>query len=174
MSKTAKIALLIAAAIIIPGGIVAGVGAYQLFRICTKVNYYKFNGIDVRYINLEFGIMVKNPGFINVDILGYNLDIFINGTKVASAVNSSTKRLSAKQRSNLVIPVLVDYTKSLGAVFSAQLLKFFANKQFDKIIVSIDGVMNARLLGVPSSIKINEKYSLREIQEIMDAPEQPC
>ena len=160
--------------VLVPAGAYVGVQVYKLMRVCFGMVGYKLIGFQGNDVKLQFTIAVKNPSNLKVGILGYNIDIDINGQKVANLTSGTYKELLPNQTSNLELLANIDLKKSFGAVGSKEILNYFFTSQFDKIIVNINGKFKGSLLKVPVNIPVTFKYSLREILQIMNSPSTPC
>lgn len=173
MSKGIKILIGVAIAVLVPGGIALAYGLDRIFKICYNISSYKFSS-DLQFAYLDLQMQVKNPSFIAIGINGYSMDVFINDKKVAKIENLNTKIIEPQKASTLNIPVKIDLIRSASTLLSSEIINYFGSKKFDKIIVSISGKFNGKIMKIPVSFPIALKYSLKEIQQIMDSPAKPC
>ena len=173
MSKGVKIAIGILLAVFVPGGIALAYGLDRIFKICVNINSYKFK-TDLQYAFLDLQLQVKNPSFIAIGINSYSIDIFLNDKKIGKVENFNTKIIEPQKISYLSIPVKMDLIKSTATVLSSEIINYFGQKQYDKIIVSLNGKFTGKVMKIPVTFPITLKYSLKEIQQIMDTPSTPC
>lgn len=163
------------ALVAVPGGIYVGVNVYMLMKVCVSLSGYKLKGIDKDgNILLEFGLKVKNPSQLAVDIYGYSIDVDLNGNFGANAKSDKHKKLVANETSVLMINVKIDPVKTFGALKSKEVVGSFLTGQFDKIVVNLKGNFVGKLLGVKINMPVDFKYSLKEILDIMKTPSTPC
>ena len=173
MTRGWQIFLIAATAIIIPGGIWAGMGIAALTKICYNVIKYEITKFNFTNMELSFTLKVKNPSNIKVIIEGYNINIELNGVNVGQIVSKSKKTLKSEQHSTIVIPVNIKIDKkTLGNSKIREVFDYFITKQYEKIFVSLSGHFNGRLLKIPIPVKIDLKYTLAEIINIMDSPDE--
>lgn len=176
MTRGLKILTIVAAAIIIPGGLWAGIGIYALQQICYSVVKYNINSIDFvsKKIDINFTVMIKNPSHLNVTIGGYDISVALNGTEVARLINDHEKIIEAKKTSILILPVKIDVLKTFNQVKSKEIIGYFATKDYEKIVISLNGKFNGKIIKLPISIKVNSQYTFAEIIKQMDEPSTPC
>ena len=172
MTRGWQIFLIAATAIIIPGGIWAGMGIAALTKICYNVIKYEITKFNFTNMELSFTLKVKNPSNFKVVIEGYDINIELNGVKVGNIASKSIKTLKSEQISNVIIPVNILINKILGNKKLKEVLNYFSTKQYEKIFVSLSGHFNGRLLKIPIPVKIDLKYTLAEIINIMDSPDE--
>ena len=173
MSNGVKIAIGILLAVFVPGGIALAYGIDRIFKICVNINSYKFK-TDLQYAYLDLQLQVKNPSFTSIAINGYAIDISLNDKKVGKVENFNSKIIEAQKISYLTIPVKIDLIKSATTLLSSEIINYFGQKKYDKIIVSLNGKFTGKVMKIPVTFPIALKYSLKEIQEIMDSPSNPC
>lgn len=165
MSRAWRTVGAIAAIIIIPGGIYAGITGYFL----TKMQYgiYNVDSISVKNGIVKFNLVVwvKNPSATKIVIEGYDFDVAINGVNVAKIANSSEKALEAKQTSYLSVPVEISADRIANKVDWTNILKYFITGEADKIYLSVTGKFLGGVLKIPISTKVNIKMTLKEIAE---------
>ena len=164
----------IAFAAITIAGIYIGWGVKLLVALCYEITGYKLKSIDFQYLDLEFSVRVNNPSHIEVGIEGYNIDIFINNIWVANVTAKNPQTIGAEKSSILTIPVKVDYKKVFGIVRSKAILSYFANNQFEKIVVSLKGKFVGSALKIPISTKLELQQNLLQITEAYMKPPTPC
>lgn len=156
-------------------GVYAAMGARALMGICYNMVKYQLRNITGEYIYIDFTLKINNPSFLAVDINGYKLDIYLNNKFIANLTSVAHKEIVGNGISTIVIPLKIAYLKTLGAVNSKELLNNFTNQRFDKIVVSLKGTFSGTVLKVPAEVPVNSKWTLKEINEIMMAPEDvPC
>jgi len=174
MSRGWQIFLITAATVLVPGGLYAGVGIYALTNICFNFKRFELTGIDKTFIGINFVLQIKNPSRINVHIDGYDIDVAINGTKVANIISANKKTLAGEKTNILVLPIKINYKETFGVLKSAELISLFAKKEYSKIYISLEGRFNGSLLKIPIRRKINMKYTLAEIVKMASEPSEPC
>lgn len=168
-----KIFWLVTAAIIIPGGVYAGIGVYVLTQVGYGMAGYKIKTISADSISFDVFIRVCNPSFIGADISSYDIDVFLNDTQVAKLQNSNPHTIKPKSTSILTLPINVDWRTALKTATSRDVVKYFLTNQPDKIVLRLAGTFKGKLLKVPILKKIDMNYSLADIIKIMEAPAPP-
>lgn len=169
-----KILGAIALAIIVPGGIVIGVSAYMLTKICYKPVDFAILSADIKTFKCELKMKVKNPSMISVGIVGYDFDVFINGIKIATLVNKDKAIIEKGAVSVLTIPITVALDKIVDFVKSSELIGLFLTRNIGKIIVSLNGNLKGEVAGFPISTAVEFKYSIDEIKKLAAEPSMPC
>lgn len=172
--KALKILGAIALAIIIPGGIVIGVSAYMLTKICYKPVDFKIFSADLKTIKGEIVMRVKNPSMISIGIAGYDFTVFINGTKIARLINTDKTTIEKGAVSVLGIPITISLDKIVDFAKSSELLALFLTRNTGKIIVSLSGDLKGEVAGFPISTAVEFKYSVDEIRKLASEPSMPC
>ena len=155
-------------------GVYAGIGVNLLLQVCYSITKYRITGIDSKYIHIDFMMQVFNPSKLNVGITGYNIDVYLNDTKVSNLSSAKPKTLEGEKPSTLTLPIKIDYLNVFEKVKSQSVVNLFLNKKFDKIIFTFKGNFKGSLLKIPISKDIELKYTLKEIQDIMNEPSTPC
>ena len=168
MSRGWKIFGIIAALIIIPGGIFAGIAIKNLSKIDFKIKGYKIKGIDGQFVYLDFDIDVINPSNIDVHIAGYNIDVFLNDIIVAHLISKERKILKSESTSLLTLLISIDYNKAFGQIKSKEIIGYFISKNHEKIVVHLKGKFKGEILKIPISTKLDFRYSLKEIEELVN------
>ena len=176
MTKGWKIFWIVTSAIIIPGGLWAGIGIATLQQICYSVVKYEIRRIDIaaRTIEMAFTMMIKNPSKLSIGIEGYDIAVALNGVEIAKLVSEAPKTIEGEKATTLVLPVKIDLKKTFGQIKSQEIVGYFITKDFEKIVVSLKGKFNGRLLKIPIAVKVDSKYTLAEIIKQMDSPSTPC
>lgn len=173
MNRGWKIAAVVAAAILIPGGTYAAITAYWLGKISCKFDWIKILSIDPKFISLEIILQVKNPSAVSIKIEGYDLGVSLDGFKVAQIKSKEVKVLKAGEVSYLSIPVKINHQEVFGAVKSGEFLANILLKSFDKINVSLEGRLLAEVLKVPVSTKVKLNYTVAEILKMKEESKAP-
>lgn len=165
-----------AVCILIPAGfgIYVGVNVYHLLQICYNIKKYEIVNINLSTLSLRLTLQIKNPSGLSVGMDGYEMVVLLNGVRVAAIVNSTPKVLESGQYTDVVIPITIQWNKTFTKSQAGEILQYFMQKQYDKIIFNISGQFNGSLLKIPIHKKINMNYSLEEIVKNMDTPSQPC
>lgn len=172
--KALKILGAIALAVLIPGGIVLGVSAYMLTKICYKPVDFAILSADIKTIKCELVMRVKNPSMISVGVSGYDFDVFINGIKIARLVNKDKAVLEKGSVSVVTIPITVALDKIIDFAKSSELLALLLTRNMSKIIVSLKGSFKGDVSGFPISTSVDFKYSVAEIKKLAAEPSMPC
>lgn len=170
MSRAWKIAGIIALLVIVPGGIYAGMGLMALNQTEIEVKSYKVKSVDTQFVHMDIVLEIKNPSKLDVSIEGYDLRVDINGIKVASIISKYAVVLDGLGKTLLTVPVAIDFKKSFDVVKSREILGYFLTRNKEKIIVSLTGKLKGEILKMPISTRLNFKYSLKEIEDLMKAP----
>lgn len=157
-------------------GVYAAIGARALMSVCYNMVKYQVQNITGDAIYINFTLKVNNPSFLAVDINGYKIDVFLNSKFIATVASTAHEEIVSKGVSTLIIPLKVAYMKAMGTVNGKELLNNFANQRFEKIVVSLKGTFKGTVLKVPVGVPIDQKWTLKEINDIMMAPntEPPC
>lgn len=165
MSRAWRTVGAVAAIILIPGGIYAGITGYFL----TKMQYgiYGITNLSFKSGVLKFGLVVwvKNPSATKINIEGYEFDIAINGVNVAKISDAKEKELASKGTSYLNIPIEVSADKIVNKVDWGKIAKLFISGETDKIFISIKGKFMGGVLKIPISTKVNITKSIKQIAE---------
>ena len=174
MSKVGKIIGLLAIAVFVPAGFYVSYGLYSLMSYCVKFKKYKLDEIGKDNIKLSFSFEFKNPSYLSVDIIGYNIDVFLNGTKISNLFSADPNKIEAGKTSMLTLPVSIDYKKLFDKVKSAEIVNDFIFKNYDKIVFEFKGKFIGKMMKIKINKELNIKYSLKELLEMSDAPSKPC
>ncbi len=174
MTKGWKIFWTVTTLIVVPGSIWAGIGIWTLQQICYSVVKYEVKAWNFKSIDLAFTMMIKNPSQLSVEIDGYDIHVALNNVPVARLISNTVKTIEGEKASSLVLPVSIDLEKSFGQIKSKEIIGYFSSKNFDKIVLSLTGKFNGKLLKIPISVKIDSRYTLADIIKQMDTPSTPC
>ena len=176
MSRGLKIAGGILIVAIASFGIYAGLGVRALMAICYNMVKYQLKNITSDAIYIDFTLKLSNPSFLSVDVNGYHLDVYLNNKFIANVTSADHATIASKGISTITIPLKVAYLKTFSAAVSRDLISNFANQRFEKIIVSLKGKLNGTVLKVPVNVPVDTKWTLKEIETIMNTPSEapPC
>lgn len=150
-------------------GIYAGMGVRKLMSVGYNIIKYKITKFALDSISLDLTLKICNPSFMKVDISGYNIDIYLNNKPVSNIKSTTHASLIANGNSIIVIPVTVLF-KTFGVVGSKELVTAFGNREYDKIIISLRGTLDATILNIPAHVPIKYQITLADIQKMMDDP----
>ncbi|MEK6879111.1 MAG: hypothetical protein AABY22_05855 [Nanoarchaeota archaeon] len=163
-----KIFGIIAALVLIPGAIFVGIGVRLLSKINFKVKSFKVKSLDAQYINIDLVLDVINPSKLDVKIDGYNINVFLNGIKVANLISIYKKTLKGEETSLLTLPIAIDFKKSFGQILSKEIIGYFLTRNYEKIVIRLSGNFKGEILKIPISTKIDITYTLAEIEKLME------
>lgn len=164
-------------AVVVPFGTAAGIGLYQLSKICYQMGGFKITAFDRNNLYMDIAIRIVNKSFLNLTIKSYDLNFYLNGVKVSNIVNKESKDIIPSAASTLVSTISVSFKETFGVVKSADLITNFATMQYDKITLSVDGEFKGRLLKIPFTYKLKQtdwSWTLDEILKMMKEPSVPC
>ena len=154
-------------------GIYAAVGVRGLMNIGYTIIKYQIRSATLSTISLDLTLRICNPSIIKVGIVGYNIDVALNGTHISTIASDVASTLDNKNPAVLIIPITVDVKKVFGAVKSQQLISDFTNQRFDQIVISLSGTFKGTVLGVTISKSLSKDITLQDIQTIMNTPDDP-
>lgn len=174
MTRGFKILTGITLALIIPGGICAAISLKLLTKICVKPAAFKIIDINGTFIKFELSLSIKNPSITDVELDGYDLDVFINNIKVANLLSGTKNIIQGKATSTINLPITIYHKNAFGPAQAQELATLFITRQLNKILVTLKGKFIGEALKMPISTKLNFKYTLAEIKKIMAEPAQPC
>ena len=167
MKNAAKI---LGVLILVPTAILAGyitAGVILLKRIDYEMTGYSLKGINKGILSLILELKIINPSFIKVGIDKYDLTVSINNIPVSKLSSKIPILIQANDFTEISIPVDVDIEKSFGVLKSREIIGYFIAQQYDKITIFVRGDFGATVMKIPISTKIDEKWTLKEISEIM-------
>lgn len=168
--------------VIITSSIVAGIGAivYGLYRFykyqvslameyCYKITNYKFNALDQNGINMDLFLKIENKSDFIITILGYDLDILVNGKNVGHVVSKTQYTLLNKSITEIGINVLFNPLSSFSLVDVIALLTYAVTDK-SKFIIEVKGTISGKMNFIQiKNFPIDIKMSLADIL----APEDP-
>ena len=144
------------------GGIaIAGFGLYRYFKyqIDMALNYdYKLKnfeilGQDGDILKVSATFVITNKSSFKVDVTGYDLQIFFKDTPFARTVN--TEKITIQPNSSFEIVGFGEINIVKSKILILPLVKdIFERKPID---ISVSGVVNIKFLGVPTSLRFNNK-----------------
>ena len=153
-------------------GIYVGIGVKQLMSFCYNIVKYEVK-IDFDYIYLNLTLNFKNPSYLKIDIVGYDLDVYINNGYIGKTTSKKYVPLKTGAFSSIVIPAKIPYLKM--KINGKEILNAFTEKRFADIFISLKGKFDGTVLGVAAHVPVDYKITLQEIIKIMDAPASaPC
>lgn len=172
MNNSIKIASIIFASLLLIGGAEASIGIYSFKSIeaTYKANSFSINKIDVAGIQMEITLIIKNPSPFSLTINSYDIDISINGAKIANLKSSTPKQILGRKYSYLTLPININWKNSFPSGTGSSIFNYFINKEYDKIIVTANGKFSGSTLKIPVNKSIKIDYSLKQIQELIDSP----
>ena len=153
-------------------GIYVGIGVKQLMSFCYNIVKYEYK-VDLEYFYLNLTLNFKNPSYLKIDIVGYDLDVYLNNGYIGKITSKKYTPLKSGEFSSVVIPAKIPYPKLLKNINGKEILTAFADKRFDRIFVSLKGRFDGRVLKVPVHVPVDYKITLEEIIKIMDSPKTP-
>jgi LEA14-like dessication related protein len=168
--------------IVVTTSVLAGIGAivYGLYKFykyqvslameyCYKISNYKINALDQNGINMDLFIKIENKSDFVITIVGYDLDILINGKDVGHIVSSSQYTLLNKSITEISVNVLFNPLASFNLMDVVSLLSYAATDK-SKFIVEVKGTISGKMNFIQiKNFPIDIKMSLAEIL----APEDP-
>ena len=153
-------------------GIYVGIGVKQLMSFCYNIVKYEVK-IDFDYIYLNLTLNFKNPSYLKIDIVGYDLDVYINNGYIGKATSKKYTPLKTGEFSSIVIPAKIPYLKM--NIKGKEILSAFTQKRYDDIFISLKGKFDGTVLRVSAHVPVDYKITLTEIIKIMDSPDSaPC
>ena len=184
-------------AILTSVAVYVGIGAYKMKNLCFKLIGFKSLGIfknGVETINpfgadsydFQLSLKLRNPSYLDVAITGFDLNVTINGNRLAH-ISGTTLLMANKKiltagtlllpKNNahvtIIIPISIDLKDSSNLIRNQSLLTAFANKQYQNVLITIAGNFSGQLLKLPVSHSISITKSLSDIQALMSAPSDP-
>lgn len=141
-----------------------------LKKTCFAFNGYKINSIKKDDINIEIYIKLRNRSDIAIALNGYNLDVFINNTKVSTLASNLKQVIDRDSFAPLTLMVDIDPTKLLNASF---LSGFLLN--YNNAIVKIQGTVSVNAGGISKdNIPVLMESKLRDMLPSTDDTSGPC
>lgn len=131
---------------------IVGIAAFYLIRQyqLLMAYTYKFSNFNVQKISgstatVTTTLTVSNPSNVDVNIDGYNLNIFLNGNQVTNLTSNNRVLVKANNSSDIPLVISFDYSNVFKQVLSLSFLSSFlngsANMQLTGTIsLSINGV----------------------------------
>lgn len=172
MSKGWKIAWIIAAIVLVPGGIYAGIGIYMLMKIDYSMAGYKIKSFNSKFLYIDVSIRIANPSVLAVKVAGYDLLFYLNDVLVANIKNKSPKTIEPNAQTMLTLPLAVDL-HAMDKKKAKEIMGFVITGQWDKITLKVGGKFNGELLKIPVPYKLKPEewtYTLEDIIKIMQTP----
>ena len=155
-------------------GIYVAIGVKKLMNFCFEMTGYKIRKIDFKYIYLDLKLTFFNPSDLDADLIEYLFTIYLNGKQVSVLRSTAPVTLVGKAATDIIIPVQIDFFKTFGAAKSREIVGYFANKEFDKIVITARGSFKGKVVGITKTINMDEKWTLAEIAKTMSEPSAPC
>lgn len=153
-------------------GVYIALGIKRLLQISYYLEGYKFEGFDVRYIYLKLFLLVKNKSDVAVNIKRYFINVLLNDKLVAILSSKKNKTIEAEKSSKLELPIKIDYNNVFGKLKSKEIMGYFVNKEYDKIIFSLKGKFSGSILKIPIFAPLKIQMSLKDIIVSMDNPQE--
>lgn len=174
-----------------------GIGAYKMKNLCFKLIGFKSLGIfkngaetinpfGADSYNFQLSLRLRNPSYLDVAITGCSLDVTINGNRLAHIsgadlllanknILTAGTLLLPKNNAHVVItiPISIDLKDSSNLIRNQSLLAAFSTKQYQNVLITIQGNFSGQLLKLPVSHSIAITKSLAAIKALIDAPSDP-
>ncbi len=174
MSNAGKIIGLSILAALTAVGVYAGIGVKRLMNLCWNIVKYELR-FDLQYVYLNIAIQIKNPLDFDITLHGYDLDVFLNKKQIGKVASKAVKTIPGGGEITINVPAKSPIKKSFGEVGSTNILNLFLRKEFDKIVVSLDGTFTGEILKIKKKLPVEYQINLTEIIKIMDEPSSaPC
>lgn len=143
-----------------------------VMNYCFNMGGYSLNSLSKDGIDLDVDLEIKNNSSINIQLLSYNLSVYLNGIKTAAITSPVNQTLKPHQFSTVVLKIkITGEDLSKFDLFSlTNILLDFKNTRI-KIVgtlgVSIEGI---KATGVP----INIEQPLKDMLPASDQPKTVC
>jgi LEA14-like dessication related protein len=155
------------------GGLaIAGFGLYRYFKyqIDLALNYdYRLKDFKIisqvgDIITVSATFEITNKSSFNVDVTGYDLQLFFKGIPFAST--KSNNKVTIQPNSSFEIVGSGEINLSTSKIVILPLIKdIFDRKPID---VSVSGIVNIVFLGIPTSLKFDKQKFNYSVDLISD------
>jgi LEA14-like dessication related protein len=130
---------------------------------------------NAKQISIDLAIDYKNTADITFEVDGYDLDILLNGKKVANVKSTQKVSIKANDFTTLIVPINV----SLSELLKQNLIDkdFIKNILLDKskIVITTTGKVSGGALGIKAKdFPISIPITLAELMQPSTEPEQVC
>lgn len=127
---------------------------------CYKIKRYKFRQLTKDNIGLDVDVLIRNRSAFDVDVYGYNFNVYVNNRKVANVVNKTKQTINNNALSQLTLSVDFKPKDLFPSLAEAALLVSYAMFNKEKFIIKVEGTVSAGSSGVqlkdlPLSITMN-------------------
>ncbi len=168
--------------ILIISGVVALVGfiAYKainqyklLMKYCFNLGDYRLNAISRDQINFEVDLEIKNNSDLTLEMLSYNLYVYLNGIKAAVVSSDKHQSLLPNQFSTLVLNVNInpqDIKEFQDLAVLGNILLDFKNTK-----IRVTGGIAAKVSGIKvQGIPVNVETTMKNMLPSAQLPSNPC
>lgn len=136
-----------------------------MFDFCYKIANFKINSLRKENVSISFFLKLTNQSKQVIVLTGYSFDLLINNFKIAVIKSDKNQIWKAEATSIITFDVNTDLTKlNMPLLDMLNLVNdFIADK--NKIIITIDGKLSARLFNVIpiNNYPIRISYTLKEL-----------
>ncbi len=140
-----------------------------LKRTCFGFNGYSIKELNINKIVMEIRLKLRNRSDIAFELKGYNVDIFINNTKVSTIASGTAQTIDRDSFANLVLPIEILPKNILNKDFISGFLLNYQNA-----IIKISGSVSINAGGISkSNIPVLMESKLRDMMPKGGASE-PC
>jgi LEA14-like dessication related protein len=142
----------------------------QAMKYCYKVTKLKIKKFTKDRIILDLNLLIKNVAQVGTKVLGYKIDIIINGKYVGSAQSDQNFKVSGDAISTIPVTVDINPKKGFNTSELASLVSWYITDK-TKIILTFKGWIKAPLpiFQIPVRVPVEITYNLKEYLE--DDPE---
>jgi LEA14-like dessication related protein len=145
-----------------------GFGMYQFFNeqinkamnYCYKIKRYKFRQVTKDNIGMDIDVLIRNRSSFDLDVYGYNFNIFVNDRKVANVVNNTKQTINNNALSQVTVSVDFKPKDLFPTLNQALTLVYYATVEKSKFIIKVQGSVSAgssfiKLKDLPVEITMN-------------------
>ena len=139
------------------GGLIALVayGAYKVKQNIDLLKSAKITLVNVKIDaknalswSLSIVLGVENKSEIEVEVVGYSVDVKLNGVDVASSKNKTSQIVAANGKSQIVIPVSLNTKGLAGVLTNSKMWQSIFKGDISGIFIGVKGAISVSHSGV--------------------------
>ena len=131
---------------------------------CYKIKAYRLNKMTLSKISLSVDILIRNKSNFDLDIEGYDMTVYLNGTKLATIKSTKTQKITNNSLSQITVDVDVSPKGLFRNLTDIANIALLATTDKSKVIIKVDGIISAASSGIRAKdLPVTMSMTLAEI-----------
>lgn len=114
-----------------------------LLDFCYTISSFRFSSINTNGISFSLILNIVNQSDIDINIKGYNFNVYLNDIKLANIISSQSQIWAKRSTSPIAVNINVkwnDLSINIGKI--TELVRYYITNK-SKLLLKIDGKLSA-------------------------------